>query len=167
MSMDFIFDFLILAFFGRGDADVCHSLLCLFVSGSYSKIHASSPGITFFKKFLSLWIRSRKWRHASFRLSFCSIVRFLGTIFAHNFLMANSCVKILWTVVWFKFKTLAIIRTGSRRSDRTRARTFSTFLSVFEVEGLPERGSFLMDSRPSENALYHSNTCDLDNACSP
>jgi len=43
----------------------------------------------------------------------------------------------------------------------------STLLSVFEVEGLPERGSSLMDSRPSENALYHLNTCDLDKACSP
>ena len=48
--MDFIFGLLLLAFFGRGDADVCHSLLCLFVSGSYSKIHVSSPVITFFKK---------------------------------------------------------------------------------------------------------------------
>ena len=31
--MDFIFDLLILTFFGCGDADVCHSLLCLSVSG--------------------------------------------------------------------------------------------------------------------------------------
>jgi len=32
MSMDFIFDLLILAFFfGRGDTHVCHSLLGLFV----------------------------------------------------------------------------------------------------------------------------------------
>ena len=66
-----------------------------------------------------------------------------------------------------KFNSLAIIRTVSRRSDRTRARTFSTLLSVFEVEDLPEPGSSLMDSRPSENALYRLNTCDLDKACSP
>ena len=105
MSMDFIFDLLLLDFFGRGDADVCHSLLCLFVSGSYSQIHVSPPVITFFKKFLSLWIRSRRWRHTSYRLSFCSTVRFLGTIFAHNFLTANPCVKIWRTVVWFKFVT--------------------------------------------------------------
>jgi len=90
-------------------------------------------------------------------MSFWLIVRFLGTIFAHNFLMANSCVKIWWTVVWLKFNSLAIIHTVSRWSDRTRARTFSTLLSVFEVEGLPEWGSWL-----SENALYHLNTCDLD-----
>jgi len=65
-------------------------------------------------------------------------------------------------MVWFKFNSLAIIRTVSRRFDRTRARTISTLLSVFEVEGLPEWGSSLMDSWPSENALYHLNTCDLD-----
>ena len=166
MSMDFIFDLLILAFFGRGDADVCHSLLCLFVSGSYSKIHISSPAITFFKKFLSLWIHSRRWRDTSLSLSFCSIVRFLGTLFAHNFFMANSCVKIWWTMVLFKFKPLAIICTVSQRSRRTRARTFSTLFSVFEVV-LPERVSSLMDPRPSESALYHLNTCDLNKARSP
>jgi len=143
-------------FFGRGDADVCHSLIYLFVSGLYSKIHVSSPVITFSKKFLSLCIRSR-WRHTSFRLSFSLIVRFLGTIFVHNFLMANSCVKISWTVVWFKLNSLVIIRNVSWKFDRTRARTFSTLLSIFEVEGLPEWGSSLMDSRPSENALYHLN----------
>ena len=42
--------------------------------------------------------------------------------------------------MWLKFNSLAIIRTVSRRSNRTRARTFFTLLSVFEVEGLPERG---------------------------
>ena len=120
-------------FFSRhGDADVCHSLLCLFVSGLYSKIHVLSPVFTF-KKFLSFWIHSRRWRHMSFRLSFCSIVRFLGAIFVHNFLIANSCVKIWWTVVWLKFNSLAIIRTVSQRSDCTRACTFSTLLSIFEV----------------------------------
>ena len=69
--------------------------------------------------------------------------------------------------MWLKFKSLAIIRTVSRRSGRTTARTFSTLLSVSEVEGLPERGPSLMDPRPSENALYHFNTCDLDKARSP
>ena len=37
----------------------------------------------------------------------------LGTNFAHNFFIANSFVKIWWTVVWFKFNSLAIIRTES------------------------------------------------------
>ena len=42
-----------------------------------------------------------------------------------------------------KCNSLAIIRTVSRRSDPTRACTFSTLLSVFEFEILPERGSYL------------------------
>ena len=161
MRMDFIFDLLILAFFGCGDAEVCHSLLCLFVSGLYSKIHVSSPVITFFKKFLSLWIHCRRWRHTSFQLS-----GFWNNL-CTQFSQANSCVKIWWTMEWFKFNSLAIIHTVSRWSNRTRACTFSTLLSVFEVEGLPEWGSSLMDSRPSENALYHLNTCDLEKAFSP
>jgi len=48
--MDLIFDLLILAFFGRGDLLVCHSELCRLVSGSYSKIHDSSPVMTCLKK---------------------------------------------------------------------------------------------------------------------
>jgi len=142
-------------------------LTLFFVSGSYSKIRVSSPVITLFLKFLSILIRFTRWRHTSFRFSSCSIVRFLGTNFAHNFFMATSSLEMWWTVVWFKFNSLAIIRTVSRRSDRTRAPTIPTLLSVFEVECLPERGSSSMDSRPSENALNHLNTCDLDEACSP
>jgi hypothetical protein len=41
--MVLIFDLLILAFFGRGELLVCHSELCRLVSGSYSKIHVSTP----------------------------------------------------------------------------------------------------------------------------
>ena len=48
-----------------------------------------------------------------------------------QFFMPNSSVKMWWTLVWFKFNSLAIIRTVSRRSDRTRARTISILLSVF------------------------------------
>ena len=48
--MVLVFDLLILAFFGRGELLVCHSELCRLVSGSYSKIHVSSPVMTFEKK---------------------------------------------------------------------------------------------------------------------
>ena len=79
-----------------------------------------------------------------------------GLLFVYTtFSWLIPVLKIWWIVVQFKFNSLAIIRTVSRRSDRTTARTFYTFLSVFEVEGVPERDSSLMDSRPSENALYH------------
>ena len=46
ISLVLIFDFLILAFFRRGELLVCHSELCRFLSGSYSKIHVSSPVMT-------------------------------------------------------------------------------------------------------------------------
>ena len=42
-SVVLILDLLILAFLGRGEFAVCHSRLWRFVSGSYSKIHDSSP----------------------------------------------------------------------------------------------------------------------------
>ena len=62
--MDFIFDLLILAFFGQGDILaffgrgellVCHSKLCCLVLGSYSKMHNSSPVMTCLKKFSSFF----------------------------------------------------------------------------------------------------------------
>ena len=45
------FDLLIFAFLGRGELLVCHSELCRLVSGSYSKIHVSSPVMTCLKTF--------------------------------------------------------------------------------------------------------------------
>ena len=86
--------FLILAFLGRGEFAVCHSRPWRFVSGSYSKIHDSSPVITQLKNFCSLSRRSRKSRQSSLRLAFYSFVRFFGTILAHTFLIYKSCVKI-------------------------------------------------------------------------
>ena len=93
MSIDFILNLLILAFLGRGEFAVCHSQLWCFVSGSYSKIHDSSPVITRLKNSGSLSRRSRRSRHTSLRLAFCSVVRFFGTILAHTFLMSKSCIK--------------------------------------------------------------------------
>jgi len=98
MSIDLILDLLVLAFLGRGEFAVCHSRLWRFVSGSYSKIHDSSPAITRLKNSGSLSRRSRRSRHTSLRLAFCSVVSFFGTILAHNFLMSKSYVKIWWTV---------------------------------------------------------------------
>ena len=60
-----------------------------------------------------------------------------------------------WTVWRFKFNTLLIILTVKRRSDLTRSLTLVTFSSVFDVQGLPQRGSSSTLSRPSKNALCH------------
>ena len=140
MSINLILDLLILAFLGWGEFAVWHSRLWRFVSGSYFKIYDSSPAITRLKNSGSLSRRSRRSRHTSLRLAFCSVVGFFGTILAHTFLMSISCVKILWTVNRFKFNSLLIILNVDRRSDLTRDLTLSTYSSVFEVEGLPARG---------------------------
>ena len=76
ISVDLIFDLLILAYLGRGEFAVCHSRLWRFVSGSYSKINDSSPVITRLKSFRSLSRRSRRSRHTSLRMAFCSVVSF-------------------------------------------------------------------------------------------
>ena len=94
MSIDLILDLLILAFLGRREFAVCHYRLRRFVSGSYSKLHDSSPVITRLQNSGSPSRRSRRSRQTSPPLAFCSVVRFFGTIFAHIFLMSKSCVKI-------------------------------------------------------------------------
>ena len=143
MNMDFIFDLLILAFSDMVMQMFAIHCFVIFVFGSYSNIHVSSPLNIFLKIFLSLGIRSRRWRYRSFRMSFFSFASFLATICPENFLMANSCLNFWWDMNSLKCNSLAIIRTVSRRSDRTRDCTFSTLLSVFEFEILPECDSIL------------------------
>ena len=128
-----------------------------FVSGLYSKIHDSSPVITRLKNSGSLSRVSRRSRHTSLRLTFCSVVRLFGTILAHTFLMPKSCVKIWWTVNRFKFNSLLIILNVNRWSDLT----LSTLSSVFEVEGLPAWVS------SSTCSCLLKRTCALDRECSP
>ena len=148
ISLDLILDLLILAFLGRGEFAVCSSRLWRFESGSYSKLHDSSHVITRLNNSGPLSRRSRRSRHTSLRLAFCSVMRFFGIILAHTFLMSKSCVKIWWTVNRFKFNSLLIILSVNRRSDLTRDLTLSIFSSVFEVEDLSARGSSSTCSRP-------------------
>ena len=69
ISMDLIFDLLILASFRRGELLVCHSELCRLVSRSYSKIHNSSPFMTCLKIKSSFSMLSRRSRHTFIRFS--------------------------------------------------------------------------------------------------
>jgi len=120
-----------------------------------------------FEKFLSFSMRSRRSRHAFFQFSFCSLVRIFGTSLVQIFCMPSSKVKISWTVWRFKFNTLLIILTVRRQSDLARSLTLVTFSSVFDIQGLPQRGSSSTLSRPFKNALCHLKTCVLDRTCSP
>ena len=65
MSIDLILDLLILTFLEWGEFAVCHSWLWRIVSGSYSKIHDSSPVIKWLKNSGSLSRWSRRSRHTS------------------------------------------------------------------------------------------------------
>ena len=161
-----VLDLLILAFLGRGEYAVCHSRLWRFVSGSYSKIHDSSPVITRLKNSGSLSRRSKRSRHTSLRLAFCSVVRFFGTILAHNFLVFRSCVKIWWTVSRFKFLTTDHFQRQSTIWPHKRPHSFHIVVRV-EVEALPARGSSSTCFRFSKKDLCHLNTCALDRECSP
>ena len=124
--IDLILDLLILAFLGRGEFAVCHFRIWLFVSGSYSKIHDSSPVITRLKNSGSLSRRSKRSRHTFLRLAFCSVLRIFGTILAQTFLMTKFCVKIWWTANRFKFNSLLIILNSLSNCNKVKTRTEST-----------------------------------------
>ena len=167
ISIDLIFDLLILALFRCSELLTCHSELRCLVLGSYLKIHDSSPVMTYSKKFSSFSMHSRMSRHTFLWFSFCLLVRFFGTSFAQIFCMPNSWVKMTWMIQWFKFNSLLIILTVKNWSDLPRSLTLFTFLSFFDMQDLPEWGLSSTLSRPSKNAVYHLKTCALDRACSP
>nr|XP_060626293.1 beta-1,3-galactosyltransferase 5-like isoform X1 [Anolis sagrei ordinatus] len=85
MSIDLIFSLLSLAFLGWREFAVCHSRLWHSVSGSFSKIHDSSPVITQLKNPGSLSRRFRSPTHTFLQLPFCSVVRFFGTTLVPSF----------------------------------------------------------------------------------
>lgn len=93
ISIDLIYDFKLSL---SEESLQCHSSLCHFVSGSYSKIHDSFITLdSTIKKSCSLAILSRRSRQLlDNRL--CSIVRFLGTVLAHIFGMCKYSIKIWW-----------------------------------------------------------------------
>ena len=86
-------------------------------------------------------------------------VRRWGTNFAVTRLIRKSLVRIFWHVpkaILTSSATSLIVRRSARMISRTRA----TVSSVWEVEGLPGRGSSLKDRRPLLKREYHSNVFD-------
>ena len=153
--MDLIFSLLILAFFGWGELLVCHSKLLSFGFGIVLKNPWFVTCYDMFEKIFVIFMHSRRSRHTFLWFSFCLLVRFFGTIFAQIFRMPNSSVRMSWMVWWFKFNLLPIILTVKHWSYLMRALILVTFSSVFDVQGLPERGLSATLSRPSKNALCH------------
>jgi hypothetical protein len=91
MTIVLTFDLLMLAFFCFGDFGVCHSSLCLLVSGSYSKNQLSSPVMTWLKK---IWFSFEPFKH--FSRHFVSTHYLIVTHFFWNHLCTHfSYVQIL------------------------------------------------------------------------
>ena len=90
------------------------------------------------------------------RSSFCSAVRRRGTNFAVTCLIRESSVRIFWHVPNAILTSLIVRRWSARMISRTRA----TVSSVWDVEGLPGRGSSSKDRRPLLKQEYHSNVFD-------
>jgi len=94
------------------------------------------------------------------RSSFCSTVRRRGTNFAVTRLIHESSVRIFWHVpnaILTSSATSLIVR---RQSARMIFRTCATVSLVWEVEGLPGRGSSSKDRHPLLKWEYYSNVFD-------
>jgi len=108
----------------------------------------------------SFWAWSRRSVQIDTWSSFCSAVRRRGTNFGVTRLNQKSSVRIFWHV-------LNAIRTSSatsgivrRRSAQMISHTRATVSSVWEVEGLPGRGSSSKDRSPLLKQEYYSNVFD-------
>jgi len=108
----------------------------------------------------SFWAQSQRSVQIDVRSSFCSAVRRRGTNFAVTCLICKSSVRIFWHVpnaILTSSTTSLIVR---RQSARMISHTHATVSSVWEVEGLPGRGSSSKDQHPLLNWEYHSNVFD-------
>ena len=94
------------------------------------------------------------------RLSFCSTVRRRGTNFAVTRLICKSSVRIFWHIsnaVLTSSATALIVR---RQSARMISHIRAILSSMWEVDGLPGRGSSSKDQHPVSKWEYLSNVCD-------
>jgi len=104
----------------------------------------------------SFWARSWRPVQIDTQSSFCSAVRRWGTNFAVTRLICKSSVRIFWHVPNATLTFSATSLIIRRRSARMISRTHATVPSVWEVDGLPERGSSSKDRRPLLKREYHS-----------
>jgi len=104
----------------------------------------------------SFWARSQSSVQIDTRSSFCSAVRRRGTNFAVTRLICKSSVRIFWHVPNATLTSSATSLIVRRRSARMISRTRATVPSVWEVDGLPGRGSSSKDWRPLLKREYHS-----------
>ena len=109
INMTLILDFDCLAFFGLSDVWDFHWHLWCLVSGSYSKIHVSSPVMTLRSKCGSVWRRSVMSWHTCMRCSFWSSFSSLGTIFVQTFRMRGGVNKSMWNKIQWLQKAMITV----------------------------------------------------------
>jgi len=128
-------DLLCHAFFYLGELGLFQSMDWRLLSGSYWKNHDSSQVIAYSKKFGSFSMFWRMSTQMFIRISFCSGVRSLGTIFEHTFFMLELLCKICQTIFLSMLINSATAQMPRRQFCRTISPTFSMLVSVFYVLG--------------------------------
>jgi len=128
-------------FLGLGDDVDFHCNDCHLVSRSYVNTQVSSQVIIEFNKSGSFSMRCKRSKHSSLRRSFCSSDSSFGTIFAENFLMFNSSIRIHRTLSLSKLTSSATAQTPNLRSFQITSRTFSMLSPGTAVRGRPGRSS--------------------------
>jgi len=104
----------------------------------------------------SFWARSRRSVQTDTRPSFCSAVRRRGTNFAVTRRICKSSFIIFWYVSNATLTSSATSLIVRSRSARMISRIHATVSSVWQVDGLPGRGSSSKDRRPLLKREYHS-----------
>jgi len=122
ISMDLIFDLLILAFFGGDEWLVCHSeIFVVWFRDHTPKSMIRHLLIHVWKKKSSYSMWSRRSRYTYLRFSFCSLVRVSWNQLCTNIPHAHFLGKNVVDGFVTKFNSLLIILPVKRRSDLTRA----------------------------------------------
>jgi hypothetical protein len=98
---------------------------------------------------------------------FLIVIQIFGTIFAHAFLMLETCVTIWWTIHSLILSSSAIIQIVKRPSWRMKALTRMACVLVPTGARRLDSGSFSTVSRPSTKYLCNRNTWALDRESLP
>jgi len=159
-------DLLCHAFFWLGELALFQCMDWRLLSGLYWKNHDSSQVITFPIKFGSFSMFWRMSAQVFIRISTCSGVRSLSTIFKHTFFMLKLLCKIcrVFLSMLINSATARMLRWWFYR---TISPTFSLLASVFDVLGRPGHWMSPISSFPSLNLLNHSKTWVQDRCSSP
>ena len=129
--------------------------------------HDSSQVITFSKIFGSFSMFWRMSAQLFIQISFCSVMRSLGTIFEHTIFMLNLLCKICRTVSLSMLINSATARMFRRRFCWTISLNFSLLASVFDVLGWLGCWWSSISPLPSLNLLNHLKTWVWDRHSSP